>query len=166
MRIRALISKTISNITVFTDKIMVFLFPNTCPFCGKVSEAGICGACRAKLPYVRNPYCMRCGKPIRREEEEYCYDCSRHSHYYESGRAVWRHVSVVRPAIYQFKYHNRRIYGRALPVRWHVHMAEQYVNGRSPSSSQYHSVKAEDGKEDIIRQKSWQKRLADLWTFR
>ena len=77
MRIRALISKTISNITVFTDKIMVFLFPNTCPFCGKVSEAGICGACRAKLPYVRNPYCMRCGKPIRREEEEYCYDCSR-----------------------------------------------------------------------------------------
>ena len=69
MRIRALISKTISNITVFTDKIMVFLFPNTCPFCGRVSEAGICGACRAKLPYVRNPYCMRCGKPIRREEE-------------------------------------------------------------------------------------------------
>ena len=55
MRIRALISKTISNTTVFTDKIMVFLFPNTCPFCGKVSEAGICGACRAKLPYVRNP---------------------------------------------------------------------------------------------------------------
>ena len=83
MRIRALISKTISNITVFTDKIMVFLFPNTCPFCGKVSEAGICDACRAKLPYVRNPYCMRCGKPIRREEEEYCYDCSRHSHYYD-----------------------------------------------------------------------------------
>ena len=53
-----------------------------------------------------------------------------------------------------------------LPVRWYVHMAEQYVNGRSPSSFQYHSVKAEDGKEDIIRQKSWQKRLADLWTFR
>ena len=113
MRIRAFISKTISNITVFTDKIMAFLFPNICPFCGKVSEAGICGACRAKIPYVRNPYCMRCGKPIRREEEEYCYDCSRHSHYYESGRAVWQHVSVVRPAIYQFKYHNRRIYGRA-----------------------------------------------------
>ena len=53
MRIRAFISKTISNITVFTDKIMAFLFPNTCPFCGKVSETGICGACRAKLPYVR-----------------------------------------------------------------------------------------------------------------
>ena len=113
MRIRAFISKTISNITVFTDKIMAFLFPNTCPFCGKVSEAGICGACRAKLPYVREPYCMRCGKPIRREEDEYCYDCSRHSHYYESGRAVWQHASMVRPAIYQFKYHNRRIYGRA-----------------------------------------------------
>ena len=164
MRIRALISKTISNITVFTDKIMVFLFPNTCPFCGKVSEAGICGACRAKLPYVRNPYCMRCGKPIRREEEEYCYDCSRHSHYYESGRAVWQHVSVV-----QSINSNIIIDGYMavhLPVRWYVHMAEQYVNGRSPSSSQYHSVKAEDGKEDIIRQKSWQKRLADLWTFR
>ena len=38
-----------------------------------------------------------------------------------------------------------------LPVRWHVHMAEQYVNGRSPSSSQYHSVKAEDGKQSVAQ---------------
>lgn len=100
----------ISNITVFTDKIMAFLFPNTCPFCGKVSGTGICDACRKKLPYIREPYCMRCGKPIRRNEDEYCYDCGRHSHFYESGRAVWLHSSSVRPAIYQFKYHNRRIY--------------------------------------------------------
>ena len=55
---------------------------------------------------------MRCGKPIRRDEDEYCYDCGRRSHFYESGRAVWQHTLTVRPAIYQFKYHNRRIYGR------------------------------------------------------
>ena len=103
----------ISKLKVFTEKIMAFLFPNTCPFCGKVSEMGICGACRTKLPYVREPYCMHCGKSIRREEDEYCYDCGRRPHYYESGRAVWQHASTVRPAIYQFKYHNRRIYGRA-----------------------------------------------------
>ena len=56
---------------------------------------------------------MHCGKSIRREEDEHCYDCGRRPHYYESGRAVWQHASTVRPAIYQFKYHNRRIYGRA-----------------------------------------------------
>ena len=55
---------------------------------------------------------MHCGNSIRREEDEYCYDCGRRPHYYESGRAVWQHASTVRPAIYQFKYHNRRIYGR------------------------------------------------------
>ena len=113
MRTRTFISKTISNFKIFTDKIMAFLFPNTCPFCGKVSETGICDACRKKLPFVREPYCMYCGKPIRRDEDEYCYDCGRRSHYYESGRAVWQHASMVRPAIYQFKYHNRRIYSRA-----------------------------------------------------
>ncbi len=112
MRTRTFISKTISNFKIFTDKIMAFLFPNTCPFCGKVSETEICDACRKKLPFVREPYCMCCGKLIRRDEDEYCYDCGRRSHFYESGRAVWLHSSIVRPSIYQFKYHNRRIYGR------------------------------------------------------
>ena len=49
-----------------------------------------------------------------------------------------------------------------LPVRWYVHMAEQYVNGRSPSSSQYHSVKAEDGKEDIIEAEILAKEIGRL----
>ena len=36
-----------------------------------------------------------------------------------------------------------------LPMRWYVYMAEQYVNGRSRSLFQYHSVKAEDGKQSV-----------------
>lgn len=108
-----MIRSIFSIIRSITDKITALLYPNTCPFCGKVTEQPICSACNSRLPYVREPYCMRCGKPLRRDEEEYCYDCRRQTHLYDRGRAVWLHSAIVRRAIYQFKYHNRRIYGRA-----------------------------------------------------
>lgn len=109
------------------------LFPNTCPFCGKVSQEEICSLCRAKLPYVTEPCCMRCGKPIRQEEAEYCDDCQKVSHSYDKGHALLVHVGSVRRAIYQFKYHNRRIYSRVFAkelvrvwkpavLRWQIHV--------------------------------------------
>lgn len=65
---------------------------------------------------------MRCGKPVRRKEQEYCYDCERHAHVYERGYSLWVHKGGVQQSIYQFKYHNRRIYsqffGRELLFRY------------------------------------------------
>ncbi len=98
------------------------LYPHTCPFCGRVSADDVCGTCKEKLEYIREPRCMRCGKPIRKEEQEYCYDCERTSHVYERGYALWVHRGGVQRAVYQFKYHNQRIYsqffGRELLSRY------------------------------------------------
>lgn len=90
------------------------LWPNVCPFCGKASEEGICPACRERTyPLViREPKCMKCGKPVRHEEQEYCYDCTRTRHAYDRGIALWVHKEPVSTSIYRFKYHNQRFYAR------------------------------------------------------
>lgn len=71
---------------------------------------GICPACRQSLPYVLEPRCMKCGKPVRTEEQEYCTDCTRHDLAFEQGRSVWTHTGNVPQAVYQFKFHNKRYY--------------------------------------------------------
>lgn len=59
---------------------------------------------------VREPVCMKCGKPLSKEEAEYCPDCLRRKHRYEKRRAVFLYDRVMRASISRFKYHNRREY--------------------------------------------------------
>ena len=55
---------------------------------------------------------MKCGKPIKREDEEYCRDCARMRRGYDQGRSVWTHTGSVPHAIYQFKFHNKRYHAK------------------------------------------------------
>lgn len=88
------------------------LYPKTCCFCGRVSHQEICDSCKEKVFYIQEPRCKKCGKPIRYEEQEYCLDCQKQSFHYVQGRSLWIHKGAVPWSIYQFKYHNRRIYGQ------------------------------------------------------
>lgn len=92
---------------------MDLLYPPVCPFCGEIQKpgTGICDVCRGKLPIIKEPRCMKCGKPIVSEEQEYCRDCARRNYAYTQGRSLWLHISPVTQAIYQFKFHNKRCYG-------------------------------------------------------
>lgn len=94
--------------------ILKLLWPEVCPFCGRVYQKGVCPACEIKVKklMIRQPYCMKCGKPLRREEQEYCYDCENTKHYFDRGRALWVHKIPVSHSIYQFKYHNQREFGK------------------------------------------------------
>lgn len=92
------------------EKLFMLLYPAKCPFCGVLNE-GICDKCKEKHPIIREPRCMKCGKPIQKETQEFCYDCSRMKHWYEFGRSLWVHQEPVNEAIYAFKYKNRRVYG-------------------------------------------------------
>lgn len=53
---------------------------------------------------------MKCGKPVSREEQEYCRDCGKRNYAFEQGKSLWLHVPPVSKAIYQFKFHNKRCY--------------------------------------------------------
>jgi len=92
--------------------IQELLWPNICPFCGKVSAEGACSVCRKKTDslLVQEPKCMKCGKPVRRLEQEYCHDCMHTQHYYDRGLSLWVHREPVSTSIYQFKFHNQRCF--------------------------------------------------------
>lgn len=54
---------------------------------------------------------MKCGKPIRDGQQEYCHDCMNIQHDYDKGVALWVHKPPVNLSIYQFKFHNQRSFG-------------------------------------------------------
>lgn len=97
---------------------MGMLYPQTCYFCGKISKDCMCLECRQKVEYIEEPRCKKCGKPIRYEEQEYCHDCTQHIFYYEQGMSIWLHKGPVRWSVYQFKYHNRRIFAEFYTEEW------------------------------------------------
>lgn len=94
------------------QRILELIYPTKCPFCGKIHKEGICEDCREKIVVVKEPRCKKCGKPIRQEEEEFCYDCRTNPKKFEQGKSLWLHRMPVSNGIYRFKYKNRKSYGR------------------------------------------------------
>ena len=94
-----------------SEYILNLLYPPVCPFCGGIYKGGVCPECRKKLTVITEPRCIHCGKPLDREEQEYCADCRKKDSYITQGRALWVHSDPVPRAVYRFKYHNRRGYG-------------------------------------------------------
>lgn len=59
---------------------------------------------------MKNPRCMKCGKPLDNPQKEYCGDCIKKKHYYTAGRVIWVYTKEMRQSIYRFKYDNKREY--------------------------------------------------------
>lgn len=95
------------------------LWPQTCPFCGRVHKEGTCPECEkaVKKLEIKEPRCMQCGKPVSNTEEEYCYDCAHTYHHYDRGCSIWLHKPPVSTSIYRFKYQNQRNYGTYYAVK-------------------------------------------------
>ncbi len=98
--------------TVLPSALDLF-YPPRCPICEKIldpEDNGICKECFKELPFIQEPYCLRCGKPIRSFEQELCSDCRLHHHLYDEGRAVFVYEKGVRSSINRLKFYNRREY--------------------------------------------------------
>lgn len=97
-------------------KIWKLLYPDVCPFCGKVHDKGPCSDCLKQLPWTKEPVCKKCGKPVGDEQTEYCRDCQERiadgNCWYDRGRSLWTHRTPVSGSIYQFKFKNRRVYAQ------------------------------------------------------
>ena len=95
------------------QKVMELLYPPRCPLCGDiVMPRGefACPECRLTAPYVVEPKCQKCGKPLQVEENEYCNDCGVREHCYDKGLALFEYDDMVKQSIYRFKYENKREY--------------------------------------------------------
>lgn len=93
-------------------KLLDLVFPRRCPICDEVVGGTgqlICEGCKGAVMYVTGAVCLKCGKKLATEEEEYCYDCAKRPHYYKSGTAPFEYKSVS-SAIYRFKYKGRQEY--------------------------------------------------------
>lgn len=68
--------------------------------------------CEQKLHLIKEPRCYHCGKPLRNEEAEFCYDCKQKGPVVvERGYALFEYTGIAKRMIYRYKYSNRSGYG-------------------------------------------------------
>ncbi len=94
-------------------KLLDLLYPRRCAICDRVLPFGkedICEGCKKGIRYLAGHLCCKCGKEVK-EEEEYCHDCSRKTHWFIRGAALFPY-DYIRPSIYRFKYGGRQEYGQ------------------------------------------------------
>lgn len=89
------------------------LYPPRCPVCGHVLlERGqmTCPECTEVFHPVTDGYCLKCGKPVR-EEEEYCKDCRTRKRSFDRGRSVFIYNTQMKQSLLRYKYYGSREYG-------------------------------------------------------
>ena len=99
------------------EKIQDMIYPRRCPVCDDAVGYGrglICDECREDLKLITEPYCIKCGKPIRDETVRMCRECSAGTDRYEyvRGRALYEYDEALKSSLYRFKYGGRREYAR------------------------------------------------------
>ncbi len=74
------------------------------------SGSRCCPACERSLPRIRGSVCMKCGRPVGDERQEYCEDCRKQGHFYDRGAAAFTYTGALRHSVYRMKSANRRDY--------------------------------------------------------
>lgn len=98
------------------ERILNLIYPRRCAMCDALlagKQLYICRQCEPKLQIIREPYCLKCGKMLEREEDEYCRDCLLHPHLFERGRSLLVYDGPVKQSLYRFKYGGRKEYAKA-----------------------------------------------------
>lgn len=97
---------------IIREKLLRLLYPPSCPVCGELfrDSENRHDECVMKLPFVREPCCLRCGKEIAEEEEELCSDCSNRARSYLRGFPAMNYLEPLPESLAAFKYQGRRDY--------------------------------------------------------
>lgn len=93
-------------------KIISIFFPKTCPLCERIiyDQMYICGNCLENLYVIKEPKCYKCGKPLNSDERIICSDCTKTTHCFDKGIAVFEYKKEIRESLHRFKYENQRVY--------------------------------------------------------
>ncbi len=93
------------------ETVISLLYPRRCPVCDRIVAGGnlIHPPCAKNIKTVKGSTCMKCGKPIKNDSQEYCSDCLKTKHYFDRGFSLYRYRSIS-GSIYRFKYSGRQEY--------------------------------------------------------
>lgn len=113
------LAEYVEALLVLVQKIIIravdMVYPPCCPFCDQPLrqqewQMKVCRNCQKQAVYITNNHCLKCGKFIYSEKEEFCYDCSRYSHHYDQARSILSYQGKSKEALYRFKKSNRKEY--------------------------------------------------------
>lgn len=79
-----------------------YLFPACCPICQKpvVPKGGFLHEeCKGKIRFTEPPFCLKCGRRITDEGEEYCSSCRSDAFAFDAGRCTFVYHSGIGEAI-------------------------------------------------------------------
>ncbi len=110
---REKIQRLITAGTDGLDKAADILFPPRCPLCERFligREKYVCADCAVKLPLIRQPFCLRCGRPLEDAGAEYCFHCERTGWYFDEGRCTFIYTGALKEALLRMKFKNHRDY--------------------------------------------------------
>ena len=116
------------------EKALDLIFPPRCPLCSQIcrNKNGICPECRKKIKYIKEPRCLKCGKQLELEDQEYCKDCKERKRFFVQGRALYEYESVA-GALYRFKYKGKKEYGKIFGEEMAFFMAD-YIRSIRPDA--------------------------------
>lgn len=110
----------INTIRLLGDKLLEILYPKRCLLCDEILpfefNGRFCHKCDNKVNWIKDKVCVKCGKPINNQYLKHCFDCSKKSHYFEQGHAMWLYEDDIKEAIHRYKYGNRKGYGKAFAL--------------------------------------------------
>lgn len=95
------------------EKILNILYPRCCPVCHRIlrdQNTLVCPECVNKPRLVPESRCMKCGKPVK-EEEEYCRECAAGRRSFTCGKAIYLYDEQMKSSLLKYKYFGRREYG-------------------------------------------------------
>ena len=85
-----------------------WLYPPVCMACGAATRNGqhVCWDCRARLAWIKDEFCVRCGDPIpgMSGKEFVCSSCNDAAPDFEVARSAARYVPPVDGLLCAFKY--------------------------------------------------------------
>lgn len=99
---------------IFRPKILFdAIYPRRCALCDAPLLSGerlVCRKCCGKIPFLEQPLCFSCGRPLRDAGAEYCESCAATHHFYIRGFAPFAYDGIVRDSILRLKYSHRAEY--------------------------------------------------------
>lgn len=83
-----------------------WLYPNTCEFCGELSDSTICPDCLGAMERVPRPICLYCGAPTYglAESGDRCRACRSFPRDYDFARAALLRTPRAMDLVHAFKY--------------------------------------------------------------